>query len=389
MKKKAITYLLIIIVIFGGIFFYAHNRREKPIIVKTAVAVKGDVKAYLSTTGTIASKNVNNYYGIQAKAIKVNVKVGDKVKSGEALVVYDTSDLSNALKQAQLQYSNAVLQRDDLKNQNTAINSKINDLNRQINELERSTNLGDKTQAEALKQQKNSLAPVSKEKMELADNSVSMAKLALDSAKQKLSNNKGIIYANTSGVVTAVNVTEGTMSMGNGLQPAVEVQDLDNLKASISLGKYDANKIALGEPVLIYNGDKTYNGRISKIDPIATKAIPQGGGDATLNVEADILEKAPNLKIDFDADIDILTGEVHNVVKVPAECLKVVKDDVNYVYVLDGNTVHERLVKVGLRSDTEVEIQDGIKTGETVILNPSASMAEGVRAKEENNAGGK
>lgn len=381
MKKKLIIYSLVIIFIVSGVFIFVNKRRVKPIVVNTSIATNGEIKAYLSTTATIKSKNVNEYYGIQAKVNKVNVNVSDSVKKGEALVVYEISDLVNAVKQAQIQYSNTILQKNDLQNQNNTIKSNIANLNNQISILERSANIEDKVKAENLKQEKSSLIPISSEKLELADNSINLAKLALDAAKQRLSDNKGTIYASSNGVVTAVNVTAGTI--GNAMQPAVEVQDLDNLKAVVSLGKYDADKIHLGQSAIITSGDKTYMGRVSAINPIATTALPQVGGDSSLLADIDILNKAPLLKVAFSADVDILIGQAENVVKVPAECLKVEGINKNLVYVLDGNVVHERAVKVGLRSDTDIEIRSGIKAGEVVILNPSASIAEGVIAKGE------
>lgn len=381
MKKKVISYGLILIVIFAVGFVVFHRNKVKPVGVKVTKAVTGNIKSYLSTTGTVKSKNQAEYYGTQAKVKRVKVKVGDTVQRGEALVVYDISDILNAAKQAEIQYSNAALQRDDLKDQSRSINSRIADLDKQISDLEESTNLADKTKAETLKQQRGSLIPISDEKIKLADNAVELAKLALDSARQRLSDNKGTLYASSNGVVTAVNVTEGTV--GNAMQPAVEVQDVKDLTAEVSLGKFDASRVRLGQSVTLKYGNSIYNGRVNQIAPIASKPMIQGGGDAALTVDIDILDKAPELKIGFDVDIDILTGEVNNVVKIPAECLMAERNDKNLAYVLEGNIIHERNVKVGLRSDTEAEIQSGIKPGEKVILNPSASMAEGVRGKEE------
>lgn len=384
-NRKPIIYFLIIVIIFVGALVVLSKKKDKGIEVKTAVVTRGDIKAYLSTTATVESKSRNEYYGIQAKVNLVKVKVGDKVKKGEVLAVFETSDLINAARQAQIQYSNAVLQREDLLSQNKAINSKIDALDKQINTLQSSGNISDKAMLENLQQQKASLLPISNEKIELSNNSVDLAKLAYTSAREKVRDNKGTIYAIADGVVTDVNITAGTM--GNGMQPAIVVQDVNNLKAEVSLGKYDASKIKIGQKVIITNGDKTYRGIISTINPVATKTMAQGTGEASLSVEINILDKAPDLKIDFDVDVDILVGEAFNVIKMPAEALKIEKDNKNLAYVVDGKIAHERAVTPGLSSDTEVEIKSGLKPSEVVILNPTTTITEGVRVKGEQNAG--
>lgn len=380
MKKKYIAWLLVIVVLAGGFAAVRAGRKDRKIIeVKTSSAQVGEIKSYLSTTATIESKNSKDYFGQQAKVNKVNVKVGDRVKQGDVLVEYEAQDLGTTVKQAQLQYDNAVLQRNDLYNQNDSINSKIADLDKQIAALSANPKADAKTLAD-LKTARNSLAPISKEKLKLQDNAVTLAKLSLDSAKQKQSDNVTTITADFDGVVTALNAIAG--QMGSAVQAAVTVQDTDNLKAVLSLGKFDAAKVKIGQDVVIKNGSSTYKGKVSFLNPAAAKAMSAAGGDTTLGAEIDVLDKAPDLKINFDVDVDILVGQAENVLKVPAESVKVTKDNKSYVYVLDGDIVQEKSIATGIQSDMEVGVTEGIKSGEKVILNPSATIKDGVKVKD-------
>lgn len=381
MKKRFIVYSLIVLFIMSvGFLVVGRGKHQKMITVKTSVVDMGRIKAYLSTTGRVESQNKKEYYGRQSEVQKVNVKVGDRVKKGDILVTYNTQDLSGTVSQAEIQYNNAILQREDLYNQNTGIKNKINDLDKQIRELEKSSNPTDLSKLESLKQQKNSLSPISNEKLKQADNSVKLAKLSLNSAKENLARNKNTIAAENDGVVTEVNVVEG--AMGNAAQAAVVIQDTQNLKVVLSLGKFDAAKVRLGQEVVVNNGNNVYNGRVSFIEPAAKTTISAGGSETALGVEIDILDKSPDLKIDFDVDVDILVGQAQNVIKVPAESVKVEKGNRNLVYVLDGNTVHEKNITVGIQSDKEVEIKEGVNKGEKVILNPSNAIVEGVQASD-------
>lgn len=380
MKKKYIAYLLIVVVLAGGFFVARRGRKDRNIVaVKTSSAQVGEIKSYLSTTATIQSKNSKDYFGLQAKVKKVNVKLGDSVKKGDILVEYEAQDLNTTVKQAQLQYDNSVLQRNDLYNQNNAITSKIADLDKQIEAASKNPMVDAKTLGD-LKNARNSLTPISTEKLKQADNAVTLAKLSLDSAKQKQTENVTTIAADFDGVVTALNVVEG--QMGNMAQAAVTVQDTANLKAVLSLGKFDAAKVKVGQDVVVKNANNSYKGKVSFLDPAAAKSMSAAGGETTLGAEIDVLDKAPDLKINFDVDVDILIGQQENVLKVPAESIKVTKDNKNFVYVLDGDIVRERQVSTSIQSDMEVGVTEGIKSGEKVILNPSASIKEGAKVKD-------
>ncbi len=395
MKKKIIAYGLIVVIIAAGAFAVIKNKNKPKVLsVKTAAVKVGDIQSYLSTTAVVESKNSKDYYGLQAKVKKINFKVGDKVKKGDVLVTYEVQDLTSSVNQAQLQYDNSVLQRTDTYNQNTNINNKIADLNKQISDydttiknLQKSTLPADAqklTQAQSaqatLKNQRDALSPFSSEKLKQADNSVSLAKITLDQAKQKSADNQSTLVSDMDGTVTAVNIEEGAVS--SGAQPAIVVQDINNLKATATLGKYDADRVSIGQAVNIISSSKTYAGKISYIDPIAKKSVSQAAGDTTLGVVIDITDTAANLKINFDVDVDILVAEAKGVMTIPSEALKTDKGNKNYVYVLDGNNVvHQKTVTVGIQSDNYIEIKDGIKTGDMVILNPSASITDGVLAK--------
>jgi len=384
MKKKTVIYGLIVVGVLSGVFLINGKKNASKIIsVKTSIVSVGELKSYISTTATVNSKNSKEYFGLQSKIKKVNVSVGDKVKIGDILITYETIDLASTVSQAQIQYDNAILQKKDLYNQNDAIKSKISDLTKEIATLEKSVNPTDKVKAESLTQQKSALSPISSEKLKQTDNSVKLAEISLNSAKQKLADNKNTLVATNAGVVTTMKAEEGTI--GNGMEAVIVIQDIENLKATASLGKYDASKVKIGQEVIIKNGDKTYKGSVSFIDPAANKSVGVTGSETTLAVEISILDKSPDLKISFDVDVDILVNNVLAAIKIPSEALKTEKGSKNLVYVVEDNVVHERQVTIGSQSDTEVQITKGIKKDEKVILNPSTSILEGTIVKEATN----
>ena len=112
MKKRIIVGIVAVALVATvvGLKIRTQNN-NKYLTVKTAVASKGDIKAYLSTTAVIKSKNTKNYYSPQGKVKKINIKVGDKVKKGQTLATFDVPDANTQKKQAEIAYNNAVLSK--------------------------------------------------------------------------------------------------------------------------------------------------------------------------------------------------------------------------------------------------------------------------------------
>lgn len=380
-KKKVILWLIPVVII--GVLIYigtVNKNRNKHNKVKTAKVSTGNLEAYLSTSGKIRSKSLKEYFGVQGKVKGVNVKVGQKVKKGDVLITYDVPDLNSAVRQAEIQYDNAVLQRKDLIAQRDENKRTKLDIDNEIAKLEESNNLQNMKTIEELKSAKSKIQDISDEKVKQAENAVELAKLALDGAKENKSKSKGSIVCEKDGIVTALNVKEGAMD--SGAQPVVVVQDVTDLEVVMSLNKYDSSRVKSGQEALIISGGNKYKGKISSIDPVAKEEVSAAGKETSLGVYLDILDKSDNLKVGFDVDVDILVEKAQGVLKVPAEAIKLDKKGTSYVYVIKDGKAEERKVKVGIQSDTQTEILSGLSKEEKVILNPNESIKNGVLVEE-------
>lgn len=274
MKKKTIIIIGAIAII--GLFLVLgifKSKKSNGITVKTIKVTKGDVESYLSTTGSVVSKNKKEYYGVQGKVKKVNVKVGDKVKKGQSLLSFDMPELENAKERAQLQYENAILQKKELIAQKNSASDKMNS--------------------------------ITNEKIQQAENSVRLAELEIESANNKINESGGNIESDIDGVVTEVNVQDGGISTGT--QPLVVIQNIDDLKVSVALGKYDSAKVKKGMKAVVKDNDKKYEGKVDFIAPTAKKAAKEtGANDVTLDCEIYLPKNsAKDLRIGFDVDVDI------------------------------------------------------------------------------------
>lgn len=380
MKKRIISIILSITILVGVGFFAMRAKKSSVKEVRVSDVSKGEVRSYLSTTAIVKSKQSKDYFGSQLKISKVNVKLGDVVKKGQALISYDITDLDLQLKQAQIQYDNAILQRNELNNQKQDLNNKIKNLDDQIATLENSKNPTEQAMLSNLKQQRAALQPISSEKVKQVDNSVELAKASLENIKSKYNYVKDGVVADFDGAVTSLNAVEG--AIGNPAQPLITIQDTNNLKAVIALGKYDAEKVKIGQDVVVKSSGKEYKGKVAFINPAATKTQSISGNDTSLSAEIDILDSVENLKIDFDIDVDILLGNVDNALRIPIESVKNDKSGKNLVYTNENGVAKEKEVKLGLKSDTQVQIVEGLTEGDKVVLNPSATLKNGDKVKE-------
>lgn len=375
MKKRVIIIIIIAaIAVFAAVKILGKDR-SGALTVKVAEARTGDIQSWLSTNALIQSDDVKSYYGTSGlKVTKVHVEVGDKVKKGDVLLEYDISDLETALKQAEIQYDNALLNLQDLMNQKKDIEDKMADLEAEILRLDGSDDPQDVANLQTLIQKRDSMQTISDEQIKQLNNSVSLAKISLDSARSKLNEVKGGLVADIDGTVTAVNAVEGaTLAMA---QPAVIVQNLDRLKGVIYLGKYDAAKIKVGQKAILEYSGNEYEGVVSFISPAASRDLTSQ--NATLMAEIDIINPDEHLKVDFDVNADILVGEAEDVLKIPVECIRYDKQNNTSVFVVENGVARLKQVTLGLQSESEVEILEGISPGDKVILNPSADLTDGM-----------
>lgn len=409
MKKKFIIGIIVVVVIVGAIGLSRMGKNKGNFTtVKTASVTKGDIKAYFSTTATIKSKNSKDYFApSQSKVKTVNVKIGDKVKKGQVLVTYQVQDLNAAVKQAQINLSTAQSQKQDLINTQNLNNQKLSDTNNQItdttNQINNLTALqksnpaaysaagGDK-QLQTLNSTLTTLnstkdqIPDETEKLKQADNSINLAQVNLNTANENLANNVDSNVADFDGVVTALNAQvgnsgTGSVASGSGSSAAVTIEDQSSLEAEVNLDKYSASEVKVGEGATLNFANKNYTGKVSYVAPSAETSTSSGTQSTTLTADVDIDAPQDGLVEGFDADVNILTGESDNVIKVPAESIKTDKSGNNYVFVISNGKAYKKEVQLGLQSDTDAEIKSGLNTSEKVILNPSASIQDGTLVK--------
>ncbi|HAZ37302.1 MAG TPA: efflux RND transporter periplasmic adaptor subunit [Clostridiaceae bacterium] len=379
-KNKWILIIIILAAVFTGIFYKLVKSAKKGVEVKTGNVSEGDITVYFSTTGNVESKNKKEYY-IQSpvKVLKTNFNIGDNVKKGDVVAELETQDMSLQLKTAEKQLNIAELQLESLKEQKA--NAK--NMKDQSQNVQQGSNVqpGSSVQPGSNMQQGSmggSAPSVDIDKqIKIQENQVEIAKLNIESIKQSISNQQRYIKADFDGTITGMNIKAGDYVKPQ--VPAVVVEDIKNLQIAMNVNQYDINRIKAGQEAFVNYNNKKYKAVVSSISPSASKVTSQTGQDTVIKVTADLTENDGAIKSGFDVDVNIKTGGKKGILKVPAEAVITDKENNEKVYAVKDGIAKLTNIKTGLSSDTEYEVLEGLSKDETVILNPSMNVIDGVK----------
>lgn len=367
-KNKWILIIIILAAIFTGIFYKFVKSAKKGVEVKIGNVSEGDITVSFSTTGNVESKNKKEYY-IQSpvKVLKTNFNLGDNVKKGDVVAELETQDMSLQLKTAEKQLNIAELQLEGLKEQKTnAEKMKNQSQNVQSGSSVQPGSMGGSA----------SSADIDKQ-IKIQENQVEIAKLNIESIKQNISKQQRYIKADFDGTVTDINIKAGDYVKPQ--MPAVVIEDIKNLQIAMNVNQYDINRIKIGQEAFVNYNNKKYKAAVSSISPSASKVTSQTGQDTVIKVTADLTENDGAIKSGFDVDVNIKTGGKKGILKVPAEAVITDKENNEKVYAVKDGIAKLTNIKTGLSSDTEYEVLEGLSKDETVILNPSMNVIDGVK----------
>jgi len=232
-------------------------------------------------------------------------------------------------------------------------------------------------------------------------------------------------FAEGEGIVTKVNITQGTVYTSDKKEGAagfdfteilnmvaagqgditsllsqlgsssadsigIQVDYYDSFIASFNVGKYDLLSLKVGQEAKITSLDSEYEGVVEYVSATATEntgldissitSSLTGGSSSSSSALAKVRIINPDEKIiiGFDVDIAVNIDKVDNVVVLPVEALRF-ENGKKYVFVFNEKTgqVEKREVQLGRSEDTKYEIASGLETGEKVVKNPLSSLTDG------------
>lgn len=329
-----------------GLAIFSFTRPKTPKF-ELAQVKKGDIKATVSASGSLAGKNTANLkFKGGGKLAYINVKTGDRIRAGQTIASLETQDLTIALNQA----------NNNLRDKQVTLNKVLDDIHLAQYGNGGFVNVGSSNETETQKQTRTS-AEVAR------DNAYE----AVKEAQRKF--NDAVIITPFAAVVTEVNIFPGQFVTGD---TAIQVIDDSVVLFDAEVDEADAGKVKVDQEVettLDAFPDQIFKGKVSEILP-QTKLT---SANATVAIAKVLIDHLPdNVVFGLNGQASIITQEAKNVLTVPAEAL----GEENQVFVQKEKGVEPVQVEVGISSDTDVEIKNGLHEGDKVVLNPPSQIQQ-------------
>lgn len=143
----------------------------------------------------------------------------------------------------------------------------------------------------------------------------------------------------------------------------IEVQNLKDLTISLSINENEISSINLDQEVqvsLTADSNKTYTGKIKKIDSIGTYS----SSGTTFPVEVS-LENDGDIKIGMSVSCVINIDELTDVIAVPIDGVQI-NGDRRYVIVVENGETKEVDITTGISNDEYVQVLSGLNGGEMI-----------------------
>ncbi len=372
---------------------------EGAIYVETASVGVQDLESTITTKGTVQAKESAKVYSEVAGLVSdVLVDVGDVVETDQILVQMDTDELDRKIRDAKLQVDISQLNYTNAQSE-TSLNAAITSAKTAYDNAEKS--YGDaKALFESGAMSQNELDTARQrvdttydEYMEAVNEkdersgSLKVYALNLENAQNAYKDlldqkEKASIKAPMSGTVTRIDVKKYDMTtVGAEL---VLIETTGDLEIDTYIGEYDVNKVEPGMSVKITGygvGDNEYEGKVASV---GSSAEVQQAGQTTeksVLVKVEFNDKT-KFKPNFTADLDIVYAVSDGATVIPYEGILNIDKDNFVIKIIDGKT--KRIpVEIGVQGDLQLEvISPEIAEGDTIVLNPSVEIEDGVQINE-------
>lgn len=278
---------------------------------------------------------------------QVLVEEGDQVTAGMVLARMDTDELAALVMQAegQILQAKATLEQNELNFRRMDTLYKQNAVSAQSLDSART-------------------------QRDLAQGGVTAAEGNLRLLRARLDNAN--IVSPLTGVVVKRYVQSGTFSKAGAA--IVAVADVSSLLAKAVVGEAQVAELKLGTPVTVRVNalkDQEFKGTLTRLSPAA--ALPA----RTFTAEVSIPNPQGILKAGMFAKADI-AGLVRQKVLVVPEGALVLREDQKTVFVVTAdNKVVQKVLKLGESSGGWVEVLDGVKDGEKVVVAGQHKLKDG------------
>ncbi len=359
--------------------------------VRTETVERRNLVSTVSASGNIrARRQVDISSEVSARVLALLVEEGDEVVAGDTLLRLERTEFEAARQRAQASLSQARAQLTQVRANHTRA-QRTYARTRQL--LYATPPVVSQQEYEEAETQ----LEVAQANLEATRYQVDQAQAGVDDAEVRLA--RTTIVAPIDGKVTRLNVEEGeTVIVGTMNNPGslvLSISDLSVVEVVTEVDETDVPRIALDDSAVVEIDafpDRTFSGRVSQIGNSAIRPPSQQSSSQPaidFEVVIEIEDPGVELRPDLSATAEVVTDQRIDAVSVPIIALTV-RDredvdstrvelpppsdgeiqDVEGVFVVDGNRVFFQPVVVGITGREHFEVLSGLEAGTQIVAGP-------------------
>lgn len=423
-KKKLIIILsivLVVVILFVILTMKActaiSNRAQNMMDTGAEVQVLElqDLSTAISTNGTVESQNVISVASDLTYKIKeLPVQLGDHVEAGQTLCVFDDTALKEEIaalekvisESKRLSAKQSEINKRSLETAKTAQQEALAEAQANIDSAKTAYDRAKanydaygadfyaefaeaeasyKAAQNAYKQTErstNETIQACQDAIDTESSSSDDTANAKQLAELKRKLEKTTVTAESSGIITSINVHQGSVHAGGEL---MTIQDSTKMKLVVSLTETDVVKIKEGMTAEITANaleDEVITGTVSKVINFASGSSTSIGEDGSSNAagySAEILIDDPgNLLLGMTAKVRIIVNDVGETLAVSYDSIGYDEDEKPYVFRAKANengtyTLEKIPVETGVEADYYTQISsDDLSEGDYILYYPDA-----------------
>jgi multidrug efflux pump subunit AcrA (membrane-fusion protein) len=396
MMKRILIVIFSLILVAGGFMAYKKVFMKPGIkVLETATVRRGDVRGVLVETGIIKTQ-VGAVVKIGARAtgtiMKMNVKVGDRVKRNQLIALIDDREIQRSIEQqkAALLVAENTLKQIELTYPLRIAEARANyDYARVNYEREKDLIKQGYTTEDSLDKARSQYEAAGAILKRLEDEYSTQVKITrasiedhaaqLRQQETRLSYTR--IYSPLDGIVSDVTAQEGETIVA-GLQVANLVTVLDPLRLEmwVYIDETDIGRVRIGQAVEYYVDtfpDRLFRGRIEKIYP---QPVVKDNIVYYLAIVQVSKDDASYLRPEMTTHVKIIFSEKKDILVAPNAAIKFEKGRQVAYRINKPRGVEKVEIKTGIRGEDVTEIISGLKEGDilaTKLILPPKDIEAG------------
>ena len=356
---------------------------------------RGDLVRDISADGRVIAANSPVLYAIAGGTVTLKVVAGDAVKAGQALAEIDSPELRSKLAQEQ-----ATLAGLEAEASRATLDAQLARSN--AHKLLDQAQIDRQAAARDLERNQRGFdgGAVAQVDVARAQDQLKKADIGLDHARQDLGlqsqgagldqRNKRLLADRQRAVVSELQRQVDALTLRAPFDgqvgqvqvaqranvvaqaPVLSVVDLSKFEVEIKVPESFARDLGIGMPAQLTSGSgEPYPGEVSAVSPEVV------GGEVTARIRfAD--RQPPGLRQNQRLSARVLLGTRRNVLKVERGPF-LEQGGGTSAWVMDGNSASKHPIRTGVASLGEVEILDGLKEGDRVVVSGSDQFGDAQR----------